>query len=210
MKTFSPRFAALLLSLVAASNAHADWVSNYTVAVSNSPSGPFGPTANLWTQTVSPGTAPLTINLAAEWSPPGPSFGGNVLLPLGLLTVDYGLFGTPAPSFPQLPISFKVTPQGGGSMVLSGQLNFPNTGNINFSNGGSSTVTVGNQSFGIEVLGRPTPQGFPGGESVSYYGQFDIYVVVPVDELAQAPEPTGLVLAMIGAVAIFARRRRVI
>ena len=210
MKAFSPHFAALMLSLIAVSSAHADWVSNYSVAVSNSPSGPFGPTVNLWTQTVSPGTTPLTINLATESSPPGPVFGGNVLLPLGLLTVDYGPLGSPAPSFPQLPISFQVTPQGGGSMVLSGQLNFPNTGNINFSNGGSSTVTVGNQSFGIEVMGRAMPQGFPGNEPSTVHGEYDIYVVVPVGELAQAPEPSGLVLAMIGGIAIFARRRKMI
>jgi hypothetical protein len=202
MKSYSraPHLAALFLSLIAVSSARADWLSNYTVAVSNSPSGPFGPTANLWTAT------PLSIDLAAETGLPGLLFPGNAYVPLGLLTATLGR--SESPVFPQVPFSFQVTPQGKKPFVLSGQLNILDNGNINF--GPPITVTVGKQSFNITyaAIQRLIPASEVPGEPSASIGQYDIYALVPLNELVRTPEPSGLMLAGIGAIAIFARRRR--
>ena len=196
--TYARYFAALLLSLVAVYVARADWI-NYNVAVSNSLSGPFAPTANLWTQGL------LTVDLAAE---PGPPivFNGNAYLSLGLLTANFGSPETPPANFPQMPFAFQIT--GKKPLILSGRLSIPSNGDVNFAN-----VTASDRSFTVTLetmeRGGPAmpPSGVPGW-TASFVVQSDIYAVVPLDELATVPEPSGMVLAGIGALILGAVRRK--
>jgi hypothetical protein len=218
MKLFShaPHFAALLLSLFAASHARADWLSSltYGVGVSSSPSGPFGPTANLWTQSVSsPGATPSTIDLAAVSGPGGFILNGTAYLPIGNLT-EYapGPGGAPWVFPPQLTLSFQVTPQGKKSLVFSNQFTILANGTIDFANGGSIGVTVGLRTyqFTLETIKDPSPAIKPPGGPDTFFVGYEIFAAVPLNELAKAPEPSALVLAGLGAIALLgvSRRRR--
>src|SRR5580765_7647478 len=89
-----------VVALILASSARADWL-NYTVEVSNSPSGPFGPTANLWTQ------GPLTVDLTAA-SGPLDVFDGNAYVSLGNLIANFGKSDAPPAVFPQMPFAFRI------------------------------------------------------------------------------------------------------
>jgi hypothetical protein len=215
MKLFShaPHLAALLLSLSAASHARADWLSSltYSVAVSTSPSGPFTPTVSLWTPSVNLSGASSPLD--AMYTPQGPIFNGNAYLPLGQLTVTYASSET-SPSFPTgMPFSFQVTPPGKKSLVLSSQLSILHNGTVSFASGGALAVNVGNRTFDItlEAIGGAIPAGFPGGgQPYTFVQPYEIYAVVPVADLAAAPEPSSLMLAGIGTVALLgvSRRRR--
>ena len=83
---------------------------------------------------------------------------------------------------------------------------------IQFANGGATTVTVGTRTFDVTLeamqspmaQGEPPPGDFPATFSTSY----DVVAVVSVNDLAHAPEPSGLALAGIGVVALIGTARR--
>jgi hypothetical protein len=216
MKSFpyASFLAALLMSFGAASRAHADWLSSltYRIAVSSSPSGPFGTSVNLWSPSLPPGYAPaMGIDLAAATNPAGFVLGGNALLPLGLLRVNFGVPDVPPVDFPEVPFAFQVTPHGKKSRVLSGQLSIVGYGNVSFANGGVIAVNTSHGSFDVtlEAIQRPIPLTYdpvlPPGSSI---GEYDIYAAVPLSGLTQAPEPSTLVLAGMGAFGFIAASKR--
>jgi hypothetical protein len=212
--TYVLHFAALLLSLAAASCARADWLSslNYSVAVSNSPSGPFMPAEILWAPSVPPGYTPqVGIYLTTESLAVGFESNGKVYLPLGLLAVNFGTPETLPTEFPPVSFAFQISPPGKKSLVLSSQLTVLNNGNIQFADGGSFAVSVASRSFDVtfEAIQRPTP--LP-PDTLGQFGSivvgYDIDAVVPLSELSNAPEPSSLSLMGIGVVALIGAMRR--
>jgi hypothetical protein len=183
----------LLLSLFVVPCAQADWL-NYSVAVSSSPNGPFGATVNLWTQ------GALSVDLTGESGPPN-VFNGNAYLPLGFLTANFG--NSTTPNFPQMPFAFQI--QGNKSLILSGNLNISNYWNVTFN---SVTATDHGIAVALEAMQPPMPASGVPGWTPSSIGHFDIIAVIPANDLVQTPEPTGVLLAGIGALFFMAVRYR--
>jgi hypothetical protein len=188
--------AAILLSLIAVSGARADWL-NYTVDVSNSPTGPFGPTANLWTQ------GPLSVDLSAEVASVN-IFGGKAYLPLGYLFSSLGPSEAPPPVVPPVSFAFRIQ----NKWIVSGQLNLLSNGEVDFAN-----VTSSDANFPVNLIyiPRPSPAGAPQspGWIPNLIFESDILAVVPPEQLAQTPEPATLVLAGLGVLIAGAVRRRI-
>jgi len=190
-------FATIFLSLVAVSGGRADWI-NYTVAVSNSPSGPFVPKVNLWTQ------GPLTVDLTAA-SGPLDVFDGNAYVSLGNLIANFGKSDELPAVFPRMPFAFRIN----GKLTISGQLNVLSNGDINFADGTASDKSL-DITLGSSMQGGPAePPNMPPGWTPYNVVDANIIAVVPFGEIAQAPEPSTLVLAAMGVMIFGAVRRKV-
>lgn len=198
---------ALPSLLLGATNARADWLLTYDVAVSSLPNGPFKPSATLWTQNVALPNTPGSIVLSAN------TYNGEELTPFGythrLATITAFSGTNPPASVFNVPYFIKLTMHDpssnqSGSLILSSALNSPiypavfTTTPPNF----ASLVTIGNYMYSAVITPLPPPPpappggpGAPAGEGVAWSEQFEVLAHVERNGIPESPEPSSLFIA---------------
>ena len=206
-----------MLAVLFAGNARADWISNlsYSAQVSNSPTGPFGSSANLWTQPVPAGFSPSSLDLFAETYPLS-SGGQKLSISLASLYASVGNFDLhpgAAPAVSDVPFFIKLTLKDltnheTGSWILGGEVsstNFWQSLDVTFS--GPGTLRVGNDAFRVTPL-PAYPLALAIGEPPDATVVTANAVGMGVDIVpAGAPEPSALALFGVGAAGLICWRR---
>jgi hypothetical protein len=198
-----------MLTVLLATNAHADWISNisYSTQVSDSPTGPFGSSANLWTQPVPSGFSPSSLDLYAQTSPVS-SDGKKMTIWLASVYASVGNYSVQpgaATAVSNVPFFIKLTLNDSmkhetGYWIVGGELsskNFWQSLDVTFS--GPGTLWIGNDPFRVS----PAPP-FPLALAIGEYPGETVFTANAIGigaeiEPAAAPEPSALVLFGVGA-----------